>query len=245
MFKAGLAIYWRLHLLAGEFSASELGCVSMVAQPFLKNGPFLLRGDLPVTLSHNAGLTFSRFVQPGAARSGGLISDRLVWIAPARQWGFSGGACGIGTGDEHDGNGTFVGTAGPFLLRPGAHHARCLLFLRGWRKDSPCHCPLVKRRSQAQIAGMVAAYGNVGAWPISPHHKPAVPFWIGWNPHPVIRISGGLVAGIQQLPSSRYLGVAWAGGGLDVLLLPSHEEPKGFPSSLHEGEVISGGIDLG
>jgi NNP family nitrate/nitrite transporter-like MFS transporter len=122
--------------------------------------------------------------------------------------------------------GTFTGTVGilvALLITMG-----CSFFVQAGEGSTFAMVPLVKRRVTGQIAGMVGAYGNVGAVAYLTIYS-LLPMWMGGGAEPSPEVIAASNSAYFQI-----LGIA----GLIVGLLCYFflKEPKGSFAELHEGE---------
>ena len=125
--------------------------------------------------------------------------------------------------------GTFTGTAG-IILAMGLTMF-CSFFVQAGEGSTFAMVPLVKRRVTGQVAGLVGAYGNVGAVAYLTIFA-SLPMWMGGGTDPSPAVVAASSSAFFQV-----LGVA----GLIVgfLCMFFLREPKGSFSELHEGELTT------
>lgn len=197
---------------------SELAVVSMLPEFFETTF------SLPKALAGVLASAFA-FVNLAARPGGGLLSDKLG--SRKKTMGFL--TVGLGIGYlvmSLIKPGTFVGTPGilvALLITVG-----CSFFVMAGEGSTFAMVPLVKRRVTGQIAGMVGAYGNVGAVSYLTIFS-LLPLWMGGGTEPSPEVIAASNSAFFQV-----LGVA----GLIVGLLCYFflKEPKGSFDELHEGE---------
>ena len=168
------------------------------------------------------------FVNLVARPGGGLLSDKLG--SRKRTMGFL--TVGLGIGYlvmSMIKPGTFTGTAG--VLLAVLITMAVSFFVQAGEGSTFAMVPLVKRRVTGQIAGMVGAYGNVGAVAYLTIYS-LLPIWMSGgadDPSPA-------VVAASNSAFFQVLGVA----GLVVGLLCYFflKEPKGSFDELHEGEQM-------
>lgn len=200
---------------------SELAVVSML--PTFFETTFLL----PKAAAGILASSFA-FMNLVARPAGGLISDRLG--SRRRTMGFL--TVGLGIGYlvmSMIKPGTFIGTAGILLaliLTMG-----CSFFVQAGEGSTFAIVPLVKRRVTGQIAGMVGAYGNVGAVAYLTIYS-LLPIWMGGE-------AGEPTPAIVAASNSAFfqvLGIAGLVVGLMCYFFL--KEPKGSFDEQHEGEMM-------
>lgn len=200
---------------------SELAVVSML--PTFFETTF----DLPKATAGILASAFA-FVNLVARPGGGLLSDKLG--SRKSTMGFL--TVGLGFGYLLMGMikpGTFVGSAG--ILLALVITILCSFFVQAGEGSTFAMVPLVKRRVTGQIAGMVGAYGNVGAVAYLTIYS-LLPLWLSGaadaEPTPA-------VVAASNSAFFQVLGVA----GLIVGFLCYFmlKEPKGSFDELHEGET--------
>jgi NNP family nitrate/nitrite transporter-like MFS transporter len=197
---------------------SELAVVSMLPEFFETTF------SIPKALAGILGSAFA-FVNLVARPGGGLLSDRLG--SRRKTMGFL--TVGLGIGYlvmSLIKPGTFTGTVGilvALLITMG-----CSFFVQAGEGSTFAMVPLVKRRVTGQIAGMVGAYGNVGAVAYLTIYS-LLPMWMGGGAEPSPEVIAASNSAYFQI-----LGIA----GLIVGLLCYFflKEPKGSFAELHEGE---------
>ncbi len=200
---------------------SELAVVSML--PTFFETTFLL----PKATAGILASSFA-FVNLVARPGGGLISDRMG--SRRKTMGFL--TVGLGIGYlvmSMIKPGSFVGTAG--ILLALVLTMACSFFVQAGEGSTFAIVPLVKRRVTGQIAGMVGAYGNVGAVAYLTIYS-LLPVWIGdasGDPSPA-------VVAASNSAFFQVLGVAGLVVGLMCYFFL--KEPKGSFDDLHEGEVM-------
>ncbi len=197
---------------------SELAVVSMLPEFFETTFA------IPKALAGILGSAFA-FVNLVARPGGGLLSDRMG--SRKKTMGFL--TVGLGIGYlvmSLIKPGTFTGTVGilvALLITMG-----CSFFVQAGEGSTFAMVPLVKRRVTGQIAGMVGAYGNVGAVAYLTIYS-LLPMWMGGGAEPSPEVIAASNSAYFQI-----LGIA----GLIVGLLCYFflKEPKGSFDELHEGE---------
>jgi NNP family nitrate/nitrite transporter-like MFS transporter len=163
-----------------------------------------------------------------ARPGGGLISDKLG--SRRKTMGFL--TVGLGIGYlvmSMIKPGTFIGTAG--ILLALVFTMVCSFFVQAGEGSTFAMVPLVKRRVTGQIAGMVGAYGNVGAVAYLTIYS-LLPVWMGGG-------SGDPTPEIVAASNSTFfqiLGIAGLVVGLMCYFFL--KEPKGSFDELHEGEMM-------
>ncbi len=197
---------------------SELAVVSMLPEFFETTFA------IPKALAGILGSAFA-FVNLVARPGGGLLSDKMG--SRKKTMGFL--TVGLGIGYlvmSLIKPGTFTGTVGilvALLITMG-----CSFFVQAGEGSTFAMVPLVKRRVTGQIAGMVGAYGNVGAVAYLTIYS-LLPMWMGGGAEPSPEVIAASNSAYFQI-----LGIA----GLIVGLLCYFflKEPKGSFDELHEGE---------
>jgi NNP family nitrate/nitrite transporter-like MFS transporter len=198
---------------------SELAVVSML--PTFFETTF----DLPKS---TAGILASCFVNLVARPAGGLISDKLG--SRKNTMAFLTGGLGIGyLVMSMIKPGTFSGTTGIIIAVLITMLAS--FFVQSGEGATFALVPLVKRRVTGQVAGLVGAYGNVGAVTYLTIFS-LLPMWMGGGKDPSPEIIAASNSAFFQV-----LGVA----GLIVAFFCFFflKEPKGSFDDLHEGETAS------
>ena len=200
---------------------SELAVVSML--PTFFETTF----SLPKATAGILASSFA-FMNLVARPGGGLISDKLG--SRRKTMGFL--TVGLGIGYlvmSMIKPGTFIGTAG--ILLALVFTMVCSFFVQAGEGSTFAMVPLVKRRVTGQIAGMVGAYGNVGAVAYLTIYS-LLPVWMGGG-------SGDPSAEIVAASNSTFfqiLGIAGLVVGLMCYFFL--KEPKGSFDELHEGEMM-------
>lgn len=197
---------------------SEIAVVSMLPEFFETTFA------LPKALSGVLASAFA-FVNIVARPGGGLLSDKLG--SRKSTMGFL--TVGLGIGYlvmSLIRPGTFIGTVG--ILVALVITMCCSFFVQAGEGSTFAIVPLVKRRVTGQIAGMVGAYGNVGAVAYLTIYS-LLPMWLGGGSDPSPQVIAAANSAYFQV-----LGIA----GLIVGLLCYFflKEPKGSFDDLHEGE---------
>ena len=123
--------------------------------------------------------------------------------------------------------GTFTGTAGIALAV--ALTMFCSFFVQAGEGSTFAMVPLVKRRITGQVAGLVGAYGNVGAVSYLTIFA-SLPLWMGGGSDPSPAVIAASNSAFFQV-----LGIAGLIVGFFCYFFL--REPKGSFAELHEGEV--------
>ena len=200
---------------------SELAVVSMLPT-FFETTFSLPKATAGILASSYA------FMNLAARPGGGLISDKLG--SRRKTMGFL--TIGLGIGYlvmSMIKPGSFVGTAG--ILLALLFTMVCSFFVQAGEGSTFAMVPLVKRRVTGQIAGMVGAYGNVGAVAYLTIYS-LLPVWMGGG-------SGDPSPEIVAASNSTFfqiLGIAGLVVGLMCYFFL--KEPKGSFDELHEGEMM-------
>ncbi|TGG91230.1 MAG: NarK family nitrate/nitrite MFS transporter [Aphanocapsa feldmannii 277cV] len=199
---------------------SELAVVSMLP------GFFESTFDLPKATAGILASSYA-FMNLAARPGGGLLSDRLG--SRKNTMGFL--TIGLGFGYllmSLIKPGTFTGSAG--IAIAVALTMFCSFFVQAGEGSTFALVPLVKRRITGQVAGLVGAYGNVGAVSYLTIFA-SLPLWIGGGEDPSAEIIAASNSSFFQV-----LGIA----GLIVGFLCYFflKEPKGSFAELHEGETL-------
>jgi len=197
---------------------SELAVISML--PSFFESTF----SLPKSAAGILAASYA-FMNLAARPSGGLLSDRLG--SRKNTMGFL--TIGLGIGYllmSMIKPGTFVGTRGVILAVLLTMF--CSFFVQAGEGSTFALVPLVKRRVTGQIAGLVGAYGNVGAVAYLTIFS-LLPVWMGGGSQPSPEIVAASNSTFFQI-----LGIV----GLIVGFLCYFvlREPKGSFDELHEGE---------
>ena len=198
---------------------SELAVVSMLPEFFETTF------SLPKATAGILSSAFA-FVNLVARPGGGLLSDKLG--SSKATMGFL--TIGLGIGYlvmSLIKPGTFVGSVG--ILVALLLTMACSFFVQAGEGSTFAMVPLVKRRVTGQIAGMVGAYGNVGAVAYLTIYS-LLPIWMGGGADPSPEVIAASNSAFFQV-----LGVA----GLIVGFLCYFflREPKGSFADEHEDEV--------
>ena len=200
---------------------SELAVVSML--PTFFETTF----DLPKATAGILASCFA-FVNLVARPAGGLISDKLG--SRKNTMAFLTGGLGIGyLVMSMIKPGTFSGTTGIIIAVLITMLAS--FFVQSGEGATFALVPLVKRRVTGQVAGLVGAYGNVGAVTYLTIFS-LLPMWMGGGKDPSPEIIAASNSAFFQV-----LGVA----GLIVAFFCFFflKEPKGSFDDLHEGETAN------
>ncbi|NCG16336.1 MAG: MFS transporter, partial [Synechococcales cyanobacterium H12SWP_bin.12] len=200
---------------------SELAVVSML--PTFFETTF----DLPKATAGILASCFA-FVNLVARPAGGLISDKLG--SRKNTMAFLTGGLGIGyLVMSMIKPGTFSGTTGIIIAVLITMLAS--FFVQSGEGATFAMVPLVKRRVTGQVAGLVGAYGNVGAVTYLTIFS-LLPMWMGGGKDPSPEIIAASNSAFFQV-----LGIA----GLIVAFFCFFflKEPKGSFDDLHEGETAS------
>ena len=181
--------------------------------------------DLPKATAGILASCFA-FVNLVARPAGGLISDRVG--SRKNTMGFL--TAGLGVGYlvmSMIKPGTFSGTSGIFVAVVITMLAS--FFVQSGEGATFALVPLVKRRVTGQVAGLVGAYGNVGAVTYLTIFS-LLPMWMGGGGEPTPEVIAASNSAFFQI-----LGVA----GLIVAFFCFFflKEPKGSFAELHEGET--------
>ena len=198
---------------------SELAVVSMLP------GFFESTFELPKAMAGILASSYA-FMNLAARPGGGLLSDRLG--SRKNTMGFL--TIGLGLGYllmSLIRPGTFTGGLGIALAVLLTMF--CSFFVQAGEGSTFAMVPLVKRRVTGQVAGLVGAYGNVGAVSYLTVFA-SLPLWMGGGGDPSPAVIAASNSAFFQV-----LGIA----GLIVGFLCYFflREPKGSFAELHEGEA--------
>ncbi|MEA5475532.1 MFS transporter [Synechococcus sp. CCY9201] len=207
---------------------SELAVVSML--PTFFETTF----DLPKATAGILASAFA-FVNLIARPGGGLLSDKLG--SRKSTMGFL--TIGLGIGYlvmSMIKPGTFTGNAGIALAL--VLTMACSFFVQAGEGSTFAMVPLVKRRVTGQIAGMVGAYGNVGAVAYLTIYS-LLPVWMGGaSAEPSPEVIAASNSAFFQI-----LGVAGLIVGFMCYFFLN--EPKGSFADQHEGEAVAAASPAG
>ena len=198
---------------------SELAVVSMLP------GFFESTFALPKAVAGILASSYA-FMNLAARPGGGLLSDKLG--SRKNTMGFL--TIGLGLGYllmSLIKPGTFTGTAGIALAV--ALTMFCSFFVQAGEGSTFAMVPLVKRRITGQVAGLVGAYGNVGAVSYLTIFA-SLPLWMGGGSDPSPAVIAASNSAFFQV-----LGIAGLIVGFFCYFFL--REPKGSFAELHEGEV--------
>ena len=200
---------------------SELAVVSMLP------GFFETTFALPKALAGILASSYA-FMNLAARPGGGLLSDRMG----SRKNTMAFLTIGLGVGYllmSLIQPGTFTGTAG--ILLALALTMFCSFFVQAGEGSTFAMVPLVKRRVTGQVAGLVGAYGNVGAVAYLTVFA-SLPVWMGGGADPSPAVIAASNSAFFQV-----LGVAGLMVGFFCMFFL--REPKGSFAELHEGELAT------
>ncbi len=197
---------------------SEIAVVSMLPEFFETTF------SLPKALAGVLAAAFA-FVNLVARPGGGLLSDKLG--SRKKTMGFL--TIGLGIGYllmSLIRPGSFTGTIG--IVVALLITMTCSFFVQAGEGSSFAMVPLVKRRVTGQIAGLVGAYGNVGAVAYLTIYS-LLPMWLGGGSDPSPEVIAAANSAYFQM-----LGIA--GLIVGILCYVFLKEPKGSFDDFHEGE---------
>lgn len=198
---------------------SELAVVSML--PSFFETTFALPKALAGILASSYA-----FMNLAARPGGGLLSDRMG----SRKNTMAFLTVGLGVGYllmSLIQPGTFTGTTG--ILLAMALTMFCSFFVQAGEGSTFALVPLVKRRVTGQVAGLVGAYGNVGAVAYLTVFA-SLPGWMGGGADPSPAVIAASNSSFFQV-----LGIAGLIVGFFCMFFL--REPKGSFADLHEGEL--------
>ena len=197
---------------------SELAVVSMLP------GFFESTFALPKAVAGILASSYA-FMNLAARPGGGLLSDKLG--SRKNTMGFL--TIGLGLGYllmSLIQPGTFTGTSG--IVLAVALTMFCSFFVQAGEGSTFAMVPLVKRRITGQVAGLVGAYGNVGAVSYLTIFA-SLPLWMGGGSDPSPAVIAASNSAFFQV-----LGIAGLIVGFFCYFFL--REPRGSFAELHEGE---------